>query len=325
MASGPVPLREACVGDRFVVLSETGFEPELGNEVRTDFAAELAHRGVALCEEGTPRAPDAVVQLAATDSTVEIQLDDRLTHKRVARDLSLASIPPNGRALAIAIAIDELLRASWAELTLRRGREEAEDEEEYEDDYDDFYRVHDSKPLSTRTKPRERMRYRLAVDATYLHGTRDFDAFAGGVRGALRPWGWGWFELGLGGFGAIPVHASDGDVRASGFRSTLTAGVCSRGHRAVFGCGGVRAELDALHLGSAHPKMARSRSGNAAILQASVVGLLGVWLRRDTFLFGELGVGAVLHGAKATDSDGRTLMGVTGLMLSLSVGLGYER
>lgn len=49
---------------------------------------------------------------------VVIEIDDRVTQKRLARDLDLAAFPEDGRALALAVASDELLRASWIELAM---------------------------------------------------------------------------------------------------------------------------------------------------------------------------------------------------------------
>ena len=326
VASAPAPLPGAeCVGDSFVVLHEAGFEPALAAEVRTDFATELAHRGLGVCASAasSPREPAAVVELQARDLLVIISLDDRVTHKRVARDLSLQTIPENGRALAIAIAIDELLRASWAELTLRRADGEDEDDEEDND------RVVETVPVSAREHGRrhvrsaERTRYHLGAALGYLHTAHNFDAFALDARASLRPWGFGWFELSLGGLGAVPAHSADGDVIASGMRSALTAGACSHSGRRVFGCAGPRAELDVLAFHGVHPKLAEARRAGAAVVHGSLVALAAVSLRQRTYMFGELALGAVLHGAEATNGT-RTLMGVTGMLLSVNVGLGYE-
>jgi hypothetical protein len=64
--------------------------------------------------------PIAFVQVTpnAGASNVDIAIDvrDALTSKRVGRNVDLTSIPNDGRALTIALAADELLRASWAEL-----------------------------------------------------------------------------------------------------------------------------------------------------------------------------------------------------------------
>jgi hypothetical protein len=50
---------------------------------------------------------------------VSVEVQDELTNKRVLRDLRLATIAPDARALALAQAADELLRASWVELRLQ--------------------------------------------------------------------------------------------------------------------------------------------------------------------------------------------------------------
>ena len=46
---------DACVAERFIVLESRGFAPDLFAEVRTDFATELRHRGLDVCDAGRPR------------------------------------------------------------------------------------------------------------------------------------------------------------------------------------------------------------------------------------------------------------------------------
>jgi hypothetical protein len=53
---------------------------------------------------------------------VTIEIDDALTNKRLVRDIDLRQLPQDGRDLALALAADELLRASWAELGLRNDK-----------------------------------------------------------------------------------------------------------------------------------------------------------------------------------------------------------
>jgi hypothetical protein len=316
-----------CAGDRFVLLQERGFAPALASELRTDFATELAHRGISLCdaESSAGREPAAVVGVQANDAAVTISLDDRVTHKRVARDLSLQGIPANGRALAVAIAIDELLRASWAELTLRRPGA-LEPEEDDSDDYDSAARS--SQPGGPRAHAKTR--YQLGADLMYLHTSRELDAFALSVRATAYPWDWGWFVLELGGLGSVPVSSPRGDVLAAGGRSALTAGACSRGREhastpgaRVVGCGGARGELDLLMLRGLRPEMARANKELAAVVHASLVGSLSVLVHERTYLFGELSLGAVLQGTEATDGT-RTILGITGMLFSLHVGMGYD-
>jgi hypothetical protein len=313
------PGLETCTAERFIVLSGDGLDPALFNEVRTDLAAELAHRGIDVCDSNTAREPAALAKLSRTDDTVVIELDDRVTHKRVGRDLVLARLPANGRALAIAIAIDELLRASWAELTLRRPSE-SEDEDEAEGDVT-YYRTRHV--VNARGSAAGALRFSLAGELGYAHSSERFDAFSLGARASMRAWQRGWFALGVAGLTSLPVRSKLGDVLVNGLRGTLTAGICQRDRRRTYGCGGARAEVDYLALRGMAPEMARGHVKHAGVLQLGAVGMLAFTVADRRTLFGELAVGGVLLGAEATDGM-RTIVGVTGLMIALNLGLEFE-
>jgi hypothetical protein len=84
--------------------------------------AELASRGLELCtDEGGPSPPVAAVRVSSRPDavTLAVEVRDAVTNKQVMRDVALAGIPADGRPLTVALAADELLRASWAELALR--------------------------------------------------------------------------------------------------------------------------------------------------------------------------------------------------------------
>jgi hypothetical protein len=296
-------------------------DPALFSEVRTDLATELAHRGIDVCApEVSSREPAAIAKLTSIDSTVTIELDDRVTHKRVGRDLPLARVPPNGRALAIAIAIDELLRASWAELSLHRG--EAPEDDREDEARVDYYRTH--RTVNARGTFSAPPQLTLSGELGYLHGPEHFDAFSLGARFTVRPWERGWFAIGVAALASVPAGTPLGDVLASGLRATLTAGVCARDRQRTFGCGGVRGELDYLALRGVDPEMARAHVRHAGVIQATAVGLLGFPLRDRRALFTEFTIGGVLLGAEATDETRRVLMAVTGLMLGVNLGLEFE-
>ena len=97
--------------------------------VFSDLAHTLAGQGIAGCPEdvhpsGAPLA-SLTIEIPSDDAgtaTVEIEVRDAVTKKRVRRDLELSRIPEDGRAPAIAIEADELLRASWAEIALDTAR-----------------------------------------------------------------------------------------------------------------------------------------------------------------------------------------------------------
>ncbi len=92
--------------------------PLVRNELVTDGVESV---DVGAASEG----PDALavirVEPAACrdDATsVTVTIDDLLTRKTVRREVALDDIPADGRARALALAIAELLRASWAELAV---------------------------------------------------------------------------------------------------------------------------------------------------------------------------------------------------------------
>jgi hypothetical protein len=92
-----------------------------------DLAAGLRRRGIDACAEaeGPGSAPLAAVRItreSAESVAVAVEVRDAVTQKRVGRDLDLGGVPEDGRAFAIALAVDELVWASWAELGLRHRR-----------------------------------------------------------------------------------------------------------------------------------------------------------------------------------------------------------
>jgi hypothetical protein len=106
-------------GRPWVALSDAGTaSPEVVSLLR----AELAARQIELCSEGDDHRAGAIATIVLTPraegASIVVEVRDQLTAKRTARDLDLTGVPPDGRALTLAVAADELLRASWAELAL---------------------------------------------------------------------------------------------------------------------------------------------------------------------------------------------------------------
>jgi hypothetical protein len=103
--------------------------------VLSDLQHTLAGQGIAACSADAHPAAAALatltVDLSPDDTakaTVDIEVRDAVTRKRVRRDVDLSRIPDDGRAAAIAIEADELLRASWAEIALDTARARAAQE-----------------------------------------------------------------------------------------------------------------------------------------------------------------------------------------------------
>jgi hypothetical protein len=103
--------------------AEEGFPPDTARLVREQLAADLARRGVEVCS-GARRngAPPPLARIEAKLAGDELTLDvvDSATDKRLERTASLRGIPADARPLGIAVAADELLRASWLEALLAR-------------------------------------------------------------------------------------------------------------------------------------------------------------------------------------------------------------
>lgn len=113
-------------GQPWVSVAFTGsaWTAQLQSAVLLDLRAGLALSGITACVLGTEgsETPLALLELdaAAEDRVaVGIALHDTLTAKRVMRDVDLRPVASDARALALAAAAEELLRASWAELALR--------------------------------------------------------------------------------------------------------------------------------------------------------------------------------------------------------------
>jgi hypothetical protein len=84
----------------------------------------LGRHGIDACPDGTgPAHPHlAAVRIAWLEEpkvVVTVEIKDRVTQKRVSRDVDLSSVPSDGRGFAIAIATDELVWASWVEVAMR--------------------------------------------------------------------------------------------------------------------------------------------------------------------------------------------------------------
>jgi hypothetical protein len=84
--------------------------------------AELVARQIDVCSDAAPRAspPLATVDVSpqGAGAVIAVEVNDRLTQKRIVRVVDLTAVPADGRALTLAAAADELLRATWAELAL---------------------------------------------------------------------------------------------------------------------------------------------------------------------------------------------------------------
>jgi hypothetical protein len=112
--------------------ADGSWPPGFAEKVLADLRAGLTSRGIDACPDDSgplTQPPLATVRVAPLDQksvAVTVEIRDAVTAKRVSRDVDLALVPPDGRAFAIAIAVDELVWASWAEIALaRKSRKQA--------------------------------------------------------------------------------------------------------------------------------------------------------------------------------------------------------
>jgi len=115
-----------------LTFAEANWPLGFASKVLGDLRAGLTSRGIDACADETGpnnEPPLATVRIAALEKksvVLTVEVRDAVTAKRVSRDVDLAAVPADGRAFAIAIAVDELVWASWAEIALaRKSRQQA--------------------------------------------------------------------------------------------------------------------------------------------------------------------------------------------------------
>jgi hypothetical protein len=322
-ATPQAPDAAQCVFERYVsVAAAAGFDPHLADEVRKDLAAELAPRGFGVCASQASHGElvAEVSLLQREPALVAIQVEDYTTGKRVARDVRLARIPAGGVALALAIAADELLRASWAELVLRR--REAEAEASAAQAAIEAHAVSSEPPRAVSRQKRARVPAAVALAADYAHTSAGWDGFGLDLRLQLRPFHYGFLELGGGGVGALPVASELGTARAAGALALLTLGGCAEPEAHVVLCAGARGTFQWTRFRGSAAQDVTARSADLSSFVLSAVAQAQARVSPHFFLFGELALGGALVSALADSMQG-TLIGIDGFVLGAALGAGY--
>lgn len=189
-----------CSGEKPWV-AVAGQVPEaFARSVRSELRAGLAPGDIEVCEAGPAGAPEplarvVIVQVESPRARYSVDVIDSVTQKRVGRDLQLDRLPADGRALALAVAAEELLRASWAELALRG--------------------VH-----SAQTAPPPAVRAVVEKSTPLPAPPKRFTAF--GARLAFERWLGGQTHYGADLFGVVPLGRVAGGVFAVGARRALS-------------------------------------------------------------------------------------------------------
>jgi len=119
----PAQAEQECTGKTPWVVVSGSLPEEFSRAVRSDLRAGLAPSHIDVCDEPHPSGSEPLARVTLErvggGARYRLQVTDSITQKRVERDLTLDKLPPDGRPFALAVAAEELLRATWAELALR--------------------------------------------------------------------------------------------------------------------------------------------------------------------------------------------------------------
>lgn len=303
----------------FVTLELVGVWPEgERGAVTAELRAALATEDFELClASRVDRQPVARVRLERRDlEHVLVAIGDAVTDKRVERELDLTSFTADAQPLAIAIAADELLRASWAELLLVDAPPPAMEPPSQ-------VRAAVERSLPPSTRPEE-------SDA-WLELALPLERFDGGdlwLGASLRAERW-WVQrvgvrLGLGARGALASDDVLGEVRGRSWAAELDVlvgllGDPRRGGHLGLGAG----TLVSWTTYRATPEPGVTANDASGL----VLSLRGLAFARWTFgvvrLGVELGAGGALVGAAATANDTR-VTGSHGLLLQGALTFGVR-
>jgi len=302
--------------------SEASLPPALAAGVADRLRAELHERAIALCTanegDGT-RWPLAEIELRIDpDDVLALAVVDRATEKRLERSLSLRGIPSDARALAIALAADELLRASWLESLLERSGPRPE----------------------TSPAPPPPVVERVAVESLSVRARapRDVGGYVGFAVAAEHATG----GLSLGGFDA---RLSYGATFRAGIRAGYRIGAVVNADHGEIGSsalvGGVVLEVatpraspwgatlfargDAMRVAFSGQATNGARASNGSDVGALAGAGVGGWRSLDPSrvwrLVVEISVAVPLRGVAALD-NGRSVTALSGAVLGLGLGVG---
>jgi hypothetical protein len=295
---------------------------------------ELATDGVAAVDlVGDPAGPALaaitleVVPCVADAREMVVTIDDAATQKSVRRAIHLGDVVPTARPRALALAVAELLRASWAELAMPSvPPPTAPVPAAVRDGVQQRVAAASARVASPREapppppRPRPRPSWFLSAELEGRAFLGSGSGLVGGRFGASMPLGTA-FRLHADA-GALYGTATDllGDVDLRLVSGRVGAALASEsdamsvelGPRLELGWGA--AEGRPFDVGT------QGRSGDAFVATTSLVALLRLRLVDRWWAVVEPEVGGVLRGFRAR-ADQRAPGGITGAMVGLGVGV----
>ena len=311
----PRPPRACADGDWVQIGFDVPDNSVWAISVRERLRAQLLpnHIGVCTSAQDSTEPPLARVRIAHSTShqvALEVQVEDAVTKKSVARQLDLTGMPNDTHAPTIALGVAELLRASWAELNLRRT-------------------LHDDQPIPPSVKRslddytlRPANRASLSVHLAgeeFMHGYRQVGA---DMRFGYRLHG-PWLATGQLGVRQGPnASTADGSARAQGFKAGVGSAFTLASAEAVAALA-LAARFDWAHVDvSAQPRPdATGTAGTSDIYLASAGVLANICLGSSLQFDLQVDIGSVIRGVHALDA-GREVLALDGAWLGVATGIG---
>ena len=294
-----------------------GGDARLAASIHEELDAELAR--AKLCSRATEPGTKPLARIHVTlrgDAGATIHIEDAVTKKTVEREVDVADLPADGRALPIAIAADELLRASWAEVSLRTEVEL----ENAKEPVPPVVRASVAPPKTT--LPFERAT-ELGLRATVnVHGGGQ--THLGGALYARRDLG-AWLTGEAFGYAreATPVTAADGSIRAHAWGGGLSLDL----HLLHVGAArfGVRAGAEIGYLlFEGHARVGADESTFGSVVAAGHLGLVGAFDLRPVRVSAAILGLAPFRAAGAIDgAEIATSVGGPGLEAALGAGITF--
>ncbi len=283
--------------------------------------AELEAREIDVClVSAEPRRPIARVRLHVDHPVggsviATIQIGDEVTDKRLERVLNLTKLPPETRALAVAAATDELLRASWAELNVVDAPKPA-----MEPPPAVLRAVASSTRAATSTpEVRSPRRIEIGVDATASVFPGHRTAFGGDLRGGY------WFYPRVGAFahagasGGLSRSTTHGSARANAAEAGLGVALALVPRDAAVGA---RIEASGSFVRATFVATPNAGVAGGSVNDWTVVARTGLrgWVRTGAFHW-NLGAAALipLRRIRGTDS-GETVTSIEGVGIEVTLG-----
>ncbi len=302
-------------GKHIAVSFQGEWPPGFDVVILRDLKAGLQSQNLDACTKSDTRS-DAISEMTVirrSNDQVEIVVVDSLTNKSVSRTIHLDTKLESSSALVIAVAADELLRATWAELSLPP-RGQASTPPRTSKTADDLTPSTPQQPIAP---PQYRLALRLAFDAfpsrTLFYGS---DLSFGATLGPGLEWtSW------VGGRFGIEKNVSEwGSVNASGLvvGTSLTFPLF---RQTIFSLGPIVSLQGAFTRFSGDPSDRGIGDEFSAWSLSGLGGLSLRWQWRRLFLGIETQLGAPFVDVAVTDGD-EIVGGLQGLQWSNAVSLG---